>query len=131
MSIPSIGYTLRYEYGIFKQEVRDGYQVERPDNWLRFGDPWMVRRSDLRQQVQFGDLGHGGREHVIGLPHDYPVAGWGGETVHTIRCWSAVAPRCDRPAGDREWRLRSRGLTTDRSGASHEAALSGRSDAGG
>jgi starch phosphorylase len=92
MSIPSIGYTLRYEYGIFKQEVRDGYQVERPDNWLRFGDPWMVRRSDLRQQVQFGDLGHGGREHVIGLPHDYPVAGWGGETVHTIRCWSAVAP---------------------------------------
>jgi glycogen phosphorylase len=52
----------------------------------------MVRRSDLRQQVQFGDLGHGGREHVIGVPHDYPVAGWGGETVHTIRCWSAVAP---------------------------------------
>ncbi|RPG19376.1 MAG: glycogen/starch/alpha-glucan phosphorylase [Phycisphaera sp. TMED9] len=92
MSIPSVGYTLRYEYGIFKQEVRDGYQVERPDNWLRFGDPWMVRRSDLRQQVQFGDLGHGGREHVIGVPHDYPVAGWGGETVHTIRCWSAVAP---------------------------------------
>jgi glycogen phosphorylase len=92
MSIPSVGYTLRYEYGIFKQEVRDGYQVERPDNWLRFGDPWMVRRSDLRQQVQFGDLGHGGREQVIGVPHDYPVAGWGGETVHTIRCWSAVAP---------------------------------------
>ena len=92
MAIPSVGYTLRYEYGIFKQEVRDGYQVERPDNWLRFGDPWMVRRSDLRQQVQFGDLGHGGRERVIGVPHDYPVAGWGGETVHTIRCWSAVAP---------------------------------------
>ena len=92
MAIPSVGYTLRYEYGIFKQEVRDGYQVERPDNWLRFGDPWMVRRSDLRQQVQFGDLAHGGRERVIGVPHDYPVAGWGGETVHTIRCWSAVAP---------------------------------------
>ena len=92
LALPAVGYTLRYEYGIFKQEVRDGYQVERPDNWLRFGDPWMVRRSDLRQQVEFGDFGHGGRDHVIGVPHDYPVAGWGGETVHTIRCWSAVAP---------------------------------------
>ena len=92
LSLPAVGYTLRYEYGIFKQEVRDGYQVERPDNWMRFGDPWMVRRSDLRQSVEFGDIGHGGRDQVIGIPHDYPVAGWGGNTVHTIRCWSAAAP---------------------------------------
>lgn len=92
LALPAVGYTLRYEYGIFKQEVRDGYQVERPDNWLRFGDPWSVRRSDLRQPVEFGDIRHGGRDQVIGIPHDYPVAGWGGDTVHTIRCWSAAAP---------------------------------------
>ena len=92
LALPAVGYTLRYEYGIFKQEVRGGYQVERPDNWLRHGDPWMVRRSDLQQPVEFGDIGHGGRDRVIGVPHDYPVAGWGGDTVHTIRCWSAVAP---------------------------------------
>ncbi|MEE2896130.1 MAG: glycogen/starch/alpha-glucan phosphorylase [Planctomycetota bacterium] len=92
LSLPAVGYTLRYEYGIFKQEVRGGYQVERPDNWLRHGDPWMVRRGDLQQPVEFGDIGHGGRDRVVGVPHDYPVAGWGGETVHTIRCWSASAP---------------------------------------
>lgn len=92
LALPAVGYTLRYEYGIFKQEVRGGYQVERPDNWLRYGDPWMVSRNDLRQSVEFGDIGYGGRDQVIGVPHDYPVAGWGGDTVHTIRCWSAVAP---------------------------------------
>lgn len=92
LSIPAVGYTLRYEYGIFRQEVRDGYQVERPDNWLKYGDPWMIQRSHLRQMVEFGAPSEGKVEHVIGLPHDYPVAGWGGQTVHTIRCWSAVAP---------------------------------------
>ena len=106
LALPAVGYTLRYEYGIFKQEVRGGYQVERPDNWLRFGDPWMVPRSDLQQSVEFGDIGHGGRDQVIGVPHDYPVAGWGGDTVHTIRCWSAVAPEAmhlsEIAAGDYE-----------------------------
>ncbi|MCH2162434.1 MAG: glycogen/starch/alpha-glucan phosphorylase, partial [Phycisphaerales bacterium] len=92
LAIPTIGYTLRYEYGIFRQQVREGYQVERPDNWLKFGDPWMVRRSQLRQLVEFGTPSDGRVERVIGLPHDYPVAGWGGNSVHTIRCWSAVAP---------------------------------------
>ena len=92
LGLPAVGYTLRYEYGIFKQEVRGGYQVERPDNWLRHGDPWMVRRRDLQQPVEFGDIGHVTRDRVIGVPYDYPVAGWGGETVHTIRCWSASAP---------------------------------------
>ena len=92
LAIPAVGYTLRYEYGIFRQEVREGYQVERPDNWLKFGDPWMVQRSQLRQLVEFGTPSDGHIERVIGVPHDYPVAGWGGDTVHTIRCWSAVAP---------------------------------------
>ncbi len=92
LSIPAVGYTLRYEYGIFRQQVRDGYQVERPDNWLKFGDPWMVQRSQLRQLVEYGTPCEGRVERVIGVPHDYPVAGWGGDTVHTIRCWSAVAP---------------------------------------
>lgn len=92
LNIPAVGYTLRYEYGIFRQQVREGYQVERPDNWLKFGDPWMVQRSHLRQMVEFGTPSEGRVERVIGLPHDYPVAGWGGDTVHTIRCWSAMAP---------------------------------------
>lgn len=92
LSIPAVGYTLRYEYGIFRQEVRDGYQVERPDNWLKCGDPWMVQRNHLQQMVEFGAPSEGKVERVIGVPHDYPVAGWGGETVHTIRCWAAMAP---------------------------------------
>ncbi len=99
LEIPAMGYGLRYQYGIFRQEVRDGYQHERPDNWLRRGDPWEVARPadkvELRihssVQMLAGDIkvkiNH--PTSVIGVPYDRPVVGYGGKTVNTLRLWEA------------------------------------------
>src|SRR5215469_8424540 len=102
MQLPAMGYGLRYEYGIFKQSVRDGWQVEEPDNWLRDDDPWEVPRPTEKVEiklncsfaVQNGTLRAvvGRPSTVIGLPYDRPVVGYGGKTVNTLRLWAAAAP---------------------------------------
>ena len=101
MQIPAMGYGLRYEYGIFKQEIRDGWQQERPDNWLRRQDPWEVARPQEKVeiklncsfQVRGGSLHAivGQPSNLIGVPFDRPVAGYGGKTINTLRLWAANA----------------------------------------
>ncbi len=102
MQLPAMGYGLRYEYGIFKQSIQDGWQREMPDNWLRFPDPWEVARPNEKVEVSFGcsfELAGGslrpvpGRPStVIGVPFDRPVIGYGGSTINTLRLWAAAAP---------------------------------------
>ena len=102
MQIPAMGYGLRYEYGIFKQAIRDGWQQEQPDNWLRRPDPWEVARLDERVEVKLNcsvEL-RGGALHpvpgrpatLIGIPFDRPVVGYGGKTINTLRLWAAASP---------------------------------------
>jgi starch phosphorylase len=102
MQLPAMGYGLRYEYGIFKQAIRDGWQQEQPDNWLRQPDPWEVARPhervDVRLNCSFevsaGTLRPivGQPSSLIGLPFDRPVVGYGGKTINTLRLWAAAAP---------------------------------------
>jgi starch phosphorylase len=104
LEIPAIGYGIRYEYGIFRQEIRNGTQVEVPDRWLRFGNPWEIPRPEYTVEVKFG--GHteaftdehgryqvrwiSGRT-VLGTPYDTPMVGYNSNTVNTLRLWSAKA----------------------------------------
>jgi starch phosphorylase len=102
MQLPAMGYGLRYEYGIFRQTIQDGWQREQPDNWLRRPDPWEVARPHESVEVGFGCSFEvrGGTLGVVlnrpssllGLPFDRPVVGYGGRTVNTLRLWSAGAP---------------------------------------
>lgn len=101
MQLPAMGYGLRYEYGIFRQSIRDGWQHEEPDNWLRRSDPWEVARPDDAVEVQLNcsfSLQDGrlqpvpGRSSLIGIPFDRPIVGYGGKTVNTLRLWAAATP---------------------------------------
>ena len=102
LQLPAVGYGLRYEYGMFRQSIRDGWQEEQPDNWLRLPDPWEVARPEERVEVKFGStfaLRGGDLELIphqpstlIGLPYDRPVVGYGVDTINTLRLWRAVAP---------------------------------------
>jgi len=101
MQIPAMGYGLRYEYGMFKQVIREGWQVERPDNWLARRDPWEIRRVcdqvDIHLNCSFevreGTLRAitGKPSRLIGVPYDRPIVGYGGSTVNTLRLWAASA----------------------------------------
>ncbi len=102
MQLPAMGYGLRYEYGMFKQSIRDGWQHEEPDNWLRREDPWEVPRRDEAVEVKLncsfalrdGRLQPvpGRPSSLIGVPFDRPVVGYGGKTINTLRLWAAAAP---------------------------------------
>ncbi|HYL85482.1 MAG TPA: glycogen/starch/alpha-glucan phosphorylase [Candidatus Angelobacter sp.] len=102
MQLPGMGYGLRYEYGIFKQGIHNGWQIEKPDNWLRYPDPWEVaRRQDSVDvklncsfELQAGTLRAlvGKPSYLIGVPYDRPVVGYGGKTINTLRLWAARAP---------------------------------------
>ena len=95
LDIPAVGHGLRYEFGIFDQDIRDGWQVERTDRWLRSGNPWEVRRYEIEMPVGFGGYTEGLKWHperfVMGVPYDVPVAGYGTQTTNFLRLWSAVA----------------------------------------
>jgi glycogen phosphorylase len=103
LNLPAIGYGLRYDFGIFKQKVVNGYQVEQPDEWLKLGYPWEIAHPEFSFEVQLEGrvetrLGPRGLEWhwldtktVIGIPYDLPVVGYGGSTVNTLRLWSAKA----------------------------------------
>src|SRR5499427_5494039 len=102
LGIPGMGSGLRYEYGIFRQTLRDGWQYELPDYWLARPDPWEVRRPNESVEVhlacsfriQSGSLQPilGRPSTLIGIPHDRPVIGYGGRTINTLRLWSAASP---------------------------------------
>lgn len=77
------GYGLRYRYGLFRQTIENGFQREHPDDWLRFDDPWSVRREDESVLVAFGG------QTVRAVPYDMPVIGYGGKTINTLRLWQA------------------------------------------
>jgi starch phosphorylase len=104
LEIPAVGYGIRYEFGIFDQLIVDGWQVERPDNWLRFGNPWEIARPEYMVEVKFGGHTEGftdptgtyrvrwmPRITVLGTPYDTPVPGYGNNTVNTLRLWAARA----------------------------------------
>lgn len=99
------GYGIRYKYGMFEQKIQNGYQVEAPDNWLKKGDPWEVRRDSDTVYVKFGgrvdnvmeDSGRIGfrrnnAEIVIAVPYDMPIIGYKNGCVNTLRLWQAQAP---------------------------------------
>ena len=102
MQLPAMGYGLRYEYGIFRQSIRDGWQQEAPDNWLRSPDPWEVARPNEKVEISLAcsfELSGGSLRPVpgrpstlIGIPFDRPVIGYGGATINTLRLWAAAAP---------------------------------------
>ena len=102
LQLPAMGYGLRYEYGMFRQIIRNGYQQEMPDNWLRFPDPWEIAKPNDRVEVKLGcsfELREGslrpvpGRPSTLfGIPYDRPVIGYGGSTINTLRLWAAAAP---------------------------------------
>jgi starch phosphorylase len=104
LGLPGYGYGIRYEFGIFRQELVNGWQHEHPDVWLKFGNPWEIARPERAVDVQFGgrveSLPNGdgqdrprwvGTHQVIGVPYDYPIAGFGNNTVNTLRLWQARA----------------------------------------
>jgi starch phosphorylase len=105
LEIPSLGYGIRYEYGIFEQEIVDGWQVEKTDKWLRFGNPWDLMRPEWAAEVSIGGRterseGGSGRapvrwipeRTVIGIPYDTPILGYRTNTANTLRLWRAEAP---------------------------------------
>ncbi|HRX27353.1 MAG TPA: glycogen/starch/alpha-glucan phosphorylase, partial [Aminivibrio sp.] len=101
--LPAFGYGLPYDYGIFRQSIENGYQVEQPDDWLRQGNPWEIERTDISPIVRFGGrveiISRNGKldahwldaQQVMGIAYDMPVVGYGGRTVNTLRLWSAKA----------------------------------------
>jgi starch phosphorylase len=104
LDIPAIGYGIRYEYGIFDQEIRDGWQVETTDKWLRLGNPWALARPEDAFEVKMGGHtesyadAHGQfrmrwvpQKLVRGIPHDTPILGYRTNTANTMRLWSAEA----------------------------------------
>ncbi len=105
MDIPASGYGIRYEYGMFRQSIENGQQVENPDNWLRYGNVWEFQRPEATYPVRFYGrtiqikTPHGTKSHwvdaepVVAMAYDMPVPGYDTETVNTLRLWSAKAAR--------------------------------------
>src|SRR5580698_4906214 len=102
LQYPAIGYGLRYEYGIFRQTVQDGWQRERPDNWLRNLDPWEVVRPGRVYVVPLNasfelkgagiDVQRNRPSSLLGIAYDRPVVGYGAQCINTLRLWAAAAP---------------------------------------
>ena len=106
LGLPSYGYGIRYEYGMFNQRIENGWQVEHPDSWLRYGNPWEFPRPEVLYPVKFhgrvveyiseaGSLRHHwvDTEDVMAMAYDTPVPGYGGKSVNNMRLWSAKSSR--------------------------------------
>lgn len=104
LDYPAVGYGIYYEYGLFEQELKDGRQVEHPDNWLKFGNPWVVTRKEYAVTMQlYGRVedridGEGryrptwiDTQKLVGVPHDIPIVGYGTKTVNFLRLWESKA----------------------------------------
>ena len=105
LEIPSLGYGIRYEFGIFHQEIHDGWQVEKTDKWLRFGNPWEIVRPEWAVEVKLGGYTEEYTDEydrlrtrwvpakrVVGVPYDTPILGFRVNTANTLRLWKAEAP---------------------------------------
>ncbi len=106
LQLPGYGYGIRYEYGMFRQRIEDGYQVEHPDNWLRYGNPWEIPRAEILFPIHFGgrivcyqDEDRQMRYHwvdteiIMAMAYDTPIPGYKTGTVNNLRLWSAKASR--------------------------------------
>ena len=105
MDIPATGYGIRYEYGMFKQSIEHGQQIENPDNWLRYGNVWEFQRPEATYDIKFyGEVVHVrngtgikhhlcNAQHVVAMAYDIPVPGYGTDTVNNLRLWSAKATK--------------------------------------
>ncbi|MEL7312097.1 MAG: glycogen/starch/alpha-glucan phosphorylase [Pseudomonadota bacterium] len=104
LALPVTGYGIRYRYGMFHQQIHDGFQIEEPDQWLTDGFPWEIRRREYAQTIHFGGRTESYRDangrlafrwvdtqDVVAVPYDVPVPGYRNEVVNTLRLWSAVA----------------------------------------
>ena len=104
LDLPAIGYGIHYQYGLFKQEFRNGYQVELPDDWMKYGTPWEIVRPEHTTEIElyghvenvFDDIGNYASEwtatkKLIGIPYDIPIPGFGTTTVNFLRLWSSKA----------------------------------------
>ena len=105
MQYPAYGCGIRYHFGIFKQKIEDGRQIEMPDDWLKHGHPWEVKRSDYAEEIKFGGnirsytdrygklhFVHENYQSVLAIPYDMPIVGYNNLTVNTLRLWDAEAP---------------------------------------
>ena len=105
LNYPAYGCGIRYNYGIFKQKIEEGYQVELPDDWLKHGNPWEVKRTDNAREVKFGGtvssfVDERGKTHfvqqdyesVLAIPYDMPIAGYKNGFINALRLWDAEAP---------------------------------------
>ena len=104
LQLPVMGYGIRYEYGMFRQRIENGYQMEEPDHWLRDGNPWELERSEYKQVINFGGRTENftdqdgvnhvrwvDTEKVLAIPFDVPISGYKNDTVNTLRLWKATA----------------------------------------
>ena len=102
LDLPAVGYGLHYEHGLFRQEIQNGEQIERPDSWRDYGNPWEICRPESIQDIplfgyvetKYGENGRINKEwhpgHIVkGLPWDIPVVGYGGKTVNVLRLWQS------------------------------------------
>lgn len=107
LGYPAYGCGIRYRYGMFKQEIKDGYQIEVPDNWLVDGNPFELRRPEYAKEVKFGGyvnvhIDENGRSNFVqegyqsvrAIPYDLPIVGYGNGIVNTLRIWDAEAVEC-------------------------------------
>lgn len=120
MDFPAIGYGIRYEHGLFRQEIRDGHQIERPDTWREYGNPWEICRPESVQEIplygyvestftsegRLRKIWHPGRK-IKGVPWDIPIVGYGGSTVNVLRLWES------RPSEFFDWDVFSAGGYVD------------------
>ena len=96
LQLPGCGYGIRYEYGIFEQKIEHGFQIERPDNWLRFGNPWEIVRPEYTYNIEFyGTVNEVGEwvntNKVLAIAYDTPITGYKNDTVNNLRLWSSKA----------------------------------------
>ncbi len=104
LQLPVTGYGIRYEYGMFRQKIENGYQVEEPDHWLRLGNPWEIERQELSVRVKFGGYSEFHTDElgktrarwvhshdVMAVPYDMPIPGYRNGTVNTLRLWKSTA----------------------------------------
>jgi starch phosphorylase len=104
LQLPVVGYGIRYEYGMFRQHIENGYQLEEPDHWLRDDNPWELERPEYSQIIQFGGRSEYYRDannkqkvrwvdssDVVAIPYDVPISGYRNHTVNTLRLWKATA----------------------------------------
>ena len=140
LAVPAYGYGIRYEHGLFMQQIRDGWQKELPERWLAFGNPWEFERLETEYSIRFGGsveyIGGGvdgtarglwyPAERVLAVAHDTPITGWRGRHVNTLRLWSARSTTPVQLGAFNEGDVARRDRPADAGRSDFEGALSER-----